>query len=296
MNNFFLPFMNLPNLDLAYAIQDQLQIYKEHSRFPEANITGVYGSFNNIIWNGGRTIYCDDFQTFDQIKSCLKTINSHNMICKFVFTNQLLEEQHLYDKYCNQVLDLIAETGNEIVINSLLLENYIRDKYPTIQFTSSITKGADFNTYKTAIQQNYKSVVCYPRRNILADIGTLSNEDKQKIELMINNDGCGHCKIDKQHYENESYNNLYGTNKLFSCYQFHPNYKRYKELLAVPIEEQLFNNNEYFQDLGISSYKIRGRGEPVDRLLIDYLNILFWPGVRDEIYHNLQQFDFLKNL
>lgn len=296
MSNFFLPFTDLKNLDLAYAFQDQLNLYNQDTRYNNSNIAGVYGSFNNIIWNGGRTIFCREFQTLEQIEQCLNNINSHGMVCKFAFTNQLLEEQHLHNTYCNEVLDLIAETNNEIVINSPLLENYIREKYPSIGLTSSITKGGDFNTYKTAIQQDYKSVVCYPRRNILADIGQLNEEDKKRIELMINNDGCGYCKIEKKHYENESYNNLHGTEKLFSCYQFHPNYKRYKEFLAIPLDEQLYNDSEYFQDLGICNYKIRGRGEPIDRLLIDYLNILFWPGVRDEIYYNLQQFDFLKNL
>lgn len=275
MNNFYLPFTSLNTIYLAYSIQEQLIKNSNLQKYPNSNISGVYGTFNNLIWNGGRTIECTEFDTFASIKNCLNNINSHNMICKIVFTNCLLEEKHLQDKNCNQILDLIAETGNEIVINSPLLENYIRNKYPNLPLTSSITKGLDFNTYKTAIQQNYKAVVCYPKRNILQDISTLDNLHKQKIELMLNNDCCAYCKIEQQHYKNESYNNLYGTNNLFMCYQFNPNYKRYKELLSVSLDEQIFNDVEYFQDLGIHNYKIRGRGMPVNKLLQDYINILF---------------------
>lgn len=275
MNNFYLPFSGLDSINLAYEIQNKLKDYPHNHRFQNSTIAGVYGSFNNLIWNGGRTIHCSDFETFTQIKNCLQNINSHNMTCKFVFTNCLLEKKHLEDKYCNQVLDLIAETNNEIVINSYLLEDYIRTKYPNIPLISSITKGLDFDTYKKAILQDYKTVVCYPRRDILQDIETLSLKDKQRIELMLNNDGCAYCKIEQKHYQNESYNNLYGTNHLFKCYQFNPNYKKYKELLSVSLNEQIFNDIEYFQDLNICHYKIRGRGAPIDRLSIDYHNILF---------------------
>lgn len=295
MNNFLLPFTGIDSINLAYFIQDQVQEYSKNTRMINTNIHGVYGSFNNIIWNGGRTID-NGINNIYQISQVLNSINSHDMICKFVFTNCLLEKKHLQDKYCNQVLDLIAETNNEIVINSPILEDYIRNKYPSIGLTSSITKGLDYNTYKTAIQKDYKNVVVYPRRNILKDIEQLNAGDKAKIELMINNDGCGYCKMEQQHYRNESYNNLYGTSNTFVCYQFLPNFKKYKEILAVPLDEQLFNNYEYFQDLGISCYKVQGRGALLDRLLIDYLDILFFPGIRNEIYNNSQQFDFFKNL
>jgi hypothetical protein len=72
-----------------------------------------------------------------------------------------LTENHCYDKYCNQILDLIADTENEIIIHSQILENYILNKYPNIPLTSSITKGFDLNTFKTALHQNYKNVVCF---------------------------------------------------------------------------------------------------------------------------------------
>ena len=84
------------------------------------------------------------------------------MVCKFAFTNQLLEEQHLHNTYCNEVLDLIAETNNEIVIHSKILEDYIKNNYSNIPLTSSITKGFDLETFKKAIQEAKKNLVEVP--------------------------------------------------------------------------------------------------------------------------------------
>ena len=56
MNNFLLPFTGVDSINLAYFIQDQVQEYNKNTRMVNTNIYGVYGSFNNIIWNGGRTI------------------------------------------------------------------------------------------------------------------------------------------------------------------------------------------------------------------------------------------------
>ena len=101
MNNYYLPFTSINTIYLAYSIQEQLIKNSNLQKYPNSNISGVYGTFNNLIWNGGRTIECTEFDTFASIKNCLNNINSHNMICKIVFTNCLLEEKHLQDKNCN---------------------------------------------------------------------------------------------------------------------------------------------------------------------------------------------------
>jgi hypothetical protein len=106
----------------------------------------------------------NDFDSLEKIEQCLYDLNKHNLICKLTFTNQVLTEEHLNNKYCNDILDLVANTNNEITIHSKLLENHILNKYPKIPLTSSITKGSDLLTLQEAINSNkYDSIVCYPR-------------------------------------------------------------------------------------------------------------------------------------
>lgn len=284
MNNFYLPFTNHKNLDLIFFIQDQIYQYSDFLIFPNTNIAGVYGNFSNNIWNGGRTFSSLDFSNFNLKKECLSNINSHSMICKFTFTNQLLTKEHCLNKECNQLLDLIAETNNEIVIYSIILEDYIRERYPLIGLTSSITKGNSLEVFKNNIHNNYKAVVCFYKRNILQYIEQLNNSDKNKIELLLNDDGCAYCNNSINHFKSESFNNLYGTTNVFPCQQYNQNYKN---ILALPVEETLFYNIQYFQDIGIHNYKIRGRGESINKLISIYINTFFQPEIHKTIYNDI---------
>lgn len=178
INKFYLPFNTLDSVKLAIVTQKLLANLEEGtSLYPNAQIAGVYGSFDNLIWNGGRNIQTGDFETIESIVECFTLLKEHDLKCKITFTNSLLTEEHLVDEQCNAILDLIAEFENEIVVNSPILEGYIRNKYPNIPLTSSITKGWDFNTFISAIPKNYESVVCIYRNNILQYLENASLEE-----------------------------------------------------------------------------------------------------------------------
>ena len=212
------------------------------------------------------------------------------MICKFTFTNSLLEEHHCKDIRCNQLLNLIADTNNEITIYSNILEQYIKNKYPTIGLTSSITKGNTLSVLQENLQKDYKMVVCFYKRNILEYINTLDNFDKNRIELLLNDEGCAHCQNHSVHFQNESYNNLYNTKNKFKCIKTENDYKEYEQLLNLPIEEQLFYNIQYFQDIGIHNYKIRGRGLSTEELISIYITTLFQQKIHKTIYINFHKY------
>ncbi len=281
--------MDSDTIQLAYIMQEQLKHYSKYCKFSNPNIIGVYGSFNNIIWNGGRAITTSEFTTFDSIKNCIKDFNNHNLICKFTFTNQLLTQEHCYDSYCNQILDLIAETNNEIVIHSPILEQYIRNIYPNIPLTSSITKGFDFNTFKIALHQDYKNVVCHYKQNILKYLETMPIELQNKTELILNADACAYCKMFTKHYECESYYNLYGKYlNQNNCYKFYPDYDAQKEWFNLSIEERLIFDIQYFNWLNIHNYKIQGRTKNIGQLIDIYLSIFFYSEIHEEIYNNIK--------
>lgn len=288
-NNFYLPFMGQDTINLAFIMQECLDKYSSYVKYPNPIIAGLYGSFNNIIWNGGRTIITSDFQNFEEVKQCLNNINKHNLKCKFTFTNQLLTKEHCENQYCNQILKLIADTNNEITIHSKLLENYISSLYPEIPLTSSITKGFDFETFKIALNQNYKNVVCYYKQNILKYLETVPFNLQQKTELILNADDCAYCKMCKKHYECESFYNLHNYYLHENgCYRFHPMYDAKKEWFSLPIEERLYFDINYFQWLNINTYKIQGRMKTIEQLLETYLYIFFYPSMYQEIYDYLK--------
>ena len=282
-NNFYLPFMDSRMLELTFIMQGIIDKYSQYLKFPETKIAGVYGSFNNIIWNGGRPISTNEFSTFEEIKNCINLINKHNLIYKFTFTNQLLDESHCNDIYSNKILDLINETNNEIVIHSQILEDYIKDKYPSIQLTSSITKGFDLETFQKEIDKDYKAVVCYAKKNILQYIKDLQKEKQNKVEILLSGNACATCKLYKKHYESISYFNLYGK------YQNHVCPLESGMSPQIIAEEDLVFNIDFLQKLNIHNYKIQGRTSSVNRLIEIYLNIFFQPQIIDEIRKDIYE-------
>ena len=59
---------------------------------------------------------------------------------RFIFTNKLLEEEDCYDHFNNLVLQRCNNGMNEIVVNSPILEKYLKENYPQYKLISSTTK------------------------------------------------------------------------------------------------------------------------------------------------------------
>ena len=59
---------------------------------------------------------------------------------RFTYTNTLIDNQMLLDPQSNIVTSLAATGNNEIIVNSILLETYLRKNYPNYKYISSTTK------------------------------------------------------------------------------------------------------------------------------------------------------------
>ena len=74
------------------------------------------------------------------IEAILKVYNSRGIPARFTWTNALLEEKHLQDPYCNLIMELADNGINQVLVNTPVLEEYIRRKYPAYRLISSTTK------------------------------------------------------------------------------------------------------------------------------------------------------------
>ena len=70
----------------------------------------------------------------------MKEFNSRGIPLRFTFTNPLIEEKHLSDKVCNDILKMADNGMNEVIVMSPILEQYIRENYPGYKITSSTCK------------------------------------------------------------------------------------------------------------------------------------------------------------
>ena len=89
--------------------------------YPEAKRENVeiycyYGNIPFCTWDGGRIFdkyYPLSIETMQEIQKYYNiTLNSK---IRLVFTNNLLEEKHLFDRYNNISLEIFNNSNNEIV-------------------------------------------------------------------------------------------------------------------------------------------------------------------------------------
>ena len=227
-------------------------------RFREGyRIGSVYGTFPGAIWNGGRVSF--GLTSKRDMENILKIYNSRGIPVRFTWTNSLLEEKHLQDTYCNLIMRLADNGLNQVLVNTPVLEDYIRREYPRYPLISSTTKRiTDQDSLQAELDRDYYLVV------LDYDL----NHDWQVLETIA---------PQAEHYRQQSQLQLeFDINTGFPC----PNQTR-QRTFAECMERPAFITNEQlgsYIDKGFCNFKIAGRGMPQDYVKESYLYFL----VRDE--------------
>lgn len=269
----------MENLKFGYALGGMYSHYKENISiknikdiFPDCfyddfMIDAVFGNFQFCIWDGGRIFpeyYHANLEQISQIRHYYNDIL--NVPIRFIYTNSKIEPQHLYDRFCNMVTELCENEQNEIVVNSPLLEEYLRNKYPKYKFISSTTKCIlDQEKTKELLDNDDYSLICldYNLNYNFNFLNSLTKEQKDKCEFLINAVCGAGCKMRKKHYELNSVHALtYGKpyNLNFCNIPGNPLYP-YKEKCNRISYQDI---KEKYAPLGFKHFKIEGRTfEPV---------------------------------
>lgn len=196
--NFFLPGLNTDFQGFYIYLARYIQ--KHHEYFYD-NIRPVafYGSFNNAIWQGGRSMIGMQPSPL-YIEDTIHKINDAGVAVRFTYTNSLIEESHLNDTLCNLTMELANNGMNEVLVNSPILEKYLRANYPNFKYILSTT-ACERNVDKiNEATKKYDLVVIDFRDNknksFLEKI-----EDKDKIEILVDEICPATCRFRKKHYE-----------------------------------------------------------------------------------------------
>jgi collagenase-like PrtC family protease len=249
--------------------------------FPEKfrdnyQVGSVYGTFPGAIWNDGRAVF--GLIPKHEIENTLKLYNSEGIPVRFTWTNSLLEEKHLYDTYCNLIMHLADNGFNQVLVNSQILEDYIRHEYPSFPLISSTTKRiTDRNKLRAELFKDYYLVVLDYDLNhdqiLLDELKPFAD----RLEILVNEVCYPNCQKRSEHYAHQSRMQLeYNVHTSFPC----PNNstpRAFSECMNRPafISNERIGN---YIDRGYVNFKIAGRGMPVDYVKNSYLYFL----VRDE--------------
>lgn len=252
-----------------------------------AVIDCVFGS-PTCIWNGGRALP-NTYYNKQQLQFIHDAYAELGVKVRFVFTNSLLTKYDLYDRYCNLLMDLFQDLSPEVVVNSLILEDYLRSKYPTVFFVSSTTKRLCVNEEQLReFDFDYKYICLdYDYNCNFEFLENLCENDRSRAEILVNSTCPKRCAVRVLHQEYSAKKQLeYDTADNFD-YKGCPLLKLSEE---IPFSNQGYtkdylsrtnyilpqNLNKYI-DMGYSHFKIQGRELRMSQLFAEFFPYLIKP-------------------
>lgn len=261
-----------------YLNQIIINLMKEYPEKFRDNyaIGSVYGTFPGAIWNGGRAVF--GISAKRDMEQIISTYNRFGVPVRFTWTNPLIEEKHLNDTYCNLIMSVANNGKNQVLVNSKILENYLKENYPDFEYISSTTKRLlDLDTIKNELNSDYKLVVLDYDLNHDEEVLKELEPYADRIEILVDEICFPHCKKRSEHYKDEALCQLnYERGTSFDC----PNKKtipNFKECMKRPAFINKDEVSEYV-DKGYVNFKLVGRGLPKEMVIESYLYFL----VKDE--------------
>ena len=283
---------HLPGLFEFYELYRVfLPLFRAHRDwfYDWCDIGSIYGAPADCIWGGGRTSFGSQ-----NAGDVLALTQEYGVSARLTFSNSLLREEHLSDRKCNALCALFEKSSVQsgVIVHSELLLDYLRAQYPGLYFVSSTTKVlTDFAQLRAeAARQEFRYVVPDFRLNkAFAQLDTLPQEQRDKLELLCNECCWFGCRDRKRCYENVSRKNLGEPCPDHRCAA--PGAQegyRFSKAMENPGFIGIGDIQKTYLPMGFSNFKIEGRGLGSALILEFLLYYLTKPEyqlrVREEIY------------
>ena len=265
-------YFYLPGLAEGLELNTQLIIrmaqYPDHF-YDNIKIGGIYGCPPGAIWNGGR--YMGGYITNEDTVKLISIINNLDIPIRYTWTNPCMTEEDLKDEYCNSVMEWSKGYKNEVLVNTDMFEQFMKEKYPDFPLISSTTKRiTNIDQLNQELEKDYKLVVVdYDFNNnwdLLKEI-----KHPEKCEILINAVCNPKCPFRKQHYQVlgklQRGENISPDVEVMKCPSQFRTYCQVKELPTFVTKEDLYGK---YVPAGFRHFKIEGRGAYTS------LKLLYW--------------------
>ncbi|MCM1023865.1 MAG: hypothetical protein NC395_07375 [Prevotella sp.] len=285
---------HLPSFTDHFSLNLLLDSYMKNypDRFRDGvRIASVFGSFPGALWNGGRNVPGEYDGTVNE--KIMKAFNDRGIPLRFTFTNPLIEEKHLSDRACNDILKMAENGLNEVIVMSPVLERYIRENYPGYKITSSTCKQIrDMNDLNGELEKDYNLVVLdYNWNNKFDDLALV--KDRKRCEILVNACCQPSCPRRGEHYRSigkyqielcgmaQSGLALGSRNVMkepFSCGYMNYNIYMIKDFPTYISPDDIETK---YLPMGFSQFKLEGRTVNDIRMLETYVCYLVKPEHKD---------------
>lgn len=256
-------YYHLPGLFEFYELYKLfLPLFREHREYfyDWCEIGSIYGAPADCLWGGGRVGFGDA-----RPENAVALLRDYAVSARLTFSNSLLREEHLSDRNCNALCSLFekSSTQNGIILTSDLLLRYLKQHYPGFYFVSSTTKVLrNFPLLQAELaREEFKFVVPDFRLNrAYADLLSLTESQKQKIEFLCNECCWFDCPDRKACYEHVCQKNLGEvlTDHICSSPTSQRGY-RFSDAMENPSFIGTEAIRSFYLTNGFSHFKIEGR-------------------------------------
>lgn len=282
---------HLPGLFEFYELYRLfLPLWREHREYfyDWCDIGSVYGAPADCLWGGGRVGFGDG-----EPEDVFALMREYGISARLTFSNSLLREEHLADRKCSRLCEMLAADGdNGVIIHSELLLEHLKKHYPGLYFVSSTTKVlTDFRDFEAELDRDdFRYVVPDFRLNKAFDrLAALSPAQKVKTEFLCNECCWTGCTQRKACYENVSRKNLGEDCPDHRCAA--PGSSRgyrFSEAMQSPAFIGTEDIISRYMPMGFTEFKIEGRSLGSAMILEFLLYYMTKPEyrlrVREEIY------------
>lgn len=274
-------------------IQDFIKKTKENPCLLKDNviIDSVFGS-PTCIWNGGRQI-TGSYYNKEQLENIHDAYAKLGVKLRFIFTNSLLNEHDIHDRYGNLLMSMFQDLSPEVVVNSPLLEDYLRKTYPSASFISSTTKRLrKCEDQLNELYREYKYVCLDYDYNYNFDfLHSIQQKDRERVEILINSTCPKGCEARVLHQEFTDKRQLEYTDRgdskdVDQFFKKCPLMKRSE----LPLEKKGFTKNYFsctnfifpqdldgYLEMGFNHFKIQGREFEPHQIFAEFFPYLIKP-------------------
>ena len=291
-NKITTAYFHLPGLFEFYRFYKVfLPLYKEHREYfyDWCEIGSIYGAPAGCLWGGGRVGFGDD-----DPKDVMNLMKEYGISSRLTFSNSLLTEEHLADRRCNQLCEMLCTSGveNGVIVHSDLLLDYLGEKYPELYFVSSTTKVlTEFSQLLEEVnRKEFRYAVPDFRLNKAFDeLASMTPEQKNKLEFLCNECCWFGCNDRKACYEIVSRKSLGEDceDHLCKAPDASEGY-RFSKAMKNPGFISVSDIENVYLPMGFSNFKLEGRSLGSALILEFLLYYLTKPeyqlNVREEIY------------
>ena len=274
----------------VYYLEDILSIIKLKEKYPKAfydygEIYEIYGAFNGCCWNGRTPLFNKPFLSIQEINTIKEQLEALNISINLTWNNHMIEENDIYDRYCNTITELFHNGRHSITVSSPILFDYLKNNFPNFTYYRSIIANEN-NDYEQ--QKEYDLQVINKNYNNNWELLNQIPEIERNKVVFLCNDNCFPGCNRKNHYDivnycllRQSHESICFNNKCQIDHDFSfINTKNWPTTITPDLIPQYLNNN-------FIHFKIVGRGESRNIFLYTLCKYLVKPKFFEDIYFSL---------